>query len=99
MLSEAQEPRDVALAPTAVLTFELLGPVRVLIDGRPAEVGGAGPLSVLACLLLNANRVVPTDEIVEAMWGDEEPPSARRMVRMYAGRIRRELGLPQEGVP
>jgi DNA-binding SARP family transcriptional activator len=93
------EAETVPAPPASSVAFEILGPVRVLVDGRPVEVGGTGPLALLACLVLEANRLVPVDALVEAIWGDEEPPSARRMVRMYAGRVRRALGLGHDGVP
>src|SRR3954451_5548207 len=81
------------------LAFEVLGPVRVLAHGHPIDVGGAGPLSLLAWLVLHPNTVVPVDELVEAIWGEQDPRSPRRMVGMSAGRIRRALQLTDEGEP
>ncbi|MFE0024921.1 BTAD domain-containing putative transcriptional regulator [Amycolatopsis sp. NPDC059021] len=70
--------------------FRLLGPVQVL---DPA--GGVVPLrgrmdrALLAVLLLNANRQVPTDAIVNALW-DVSPPKAETYWT-YVKRLRRLL--------
>ena len=41
-----------------LIEFRLLGPFEVLVDGRPAELGGARPKAILAILLLNRGTVI-----------------------------------------
>src|SRR5687767_12308231 len=42
-------------------------------------------------LVLDANRVVPIDEIVDSLWADEPPATARTIVHGYVSRLRRML--------
>jgi DNA-binding SARP family transcriptional activator len=75
-------------------TFELalLGPLEARLAGEPLELGGARPRSLLAFLALNLGTAVSTDRIVEELWGEESPPSARHMVAVYTSRLRKEVG-------
>ena len=54
-------------------------------------VGTGKQRALLAAMLLNANRVVPLDELAEVLWGSEPPPSARVTMRNYVKRLRRTL--------
>jgi DNA-binding SARP family transcriptional activator len=58
----------------------VLGPLEVLDGGRLLSLGGHQQRALLALLLLRANEVVPVDEIIEALWGDEPPSSATKSV-------------------
>lgn len=44
-------------------------------DG-PLAVAGARPRLVLAVLLAERNRVVPSDRLADELWGDEQPADA-----------------------
>jgi predicted ATPase/DNA-binding SARP family transcriptional activator len=70
----------------------VLGPVRVLVDGLEAEVGGARPRALLAALALAGGRPLPTPDAVAAVWGDDAPPSAEATLRVYVSRLRRSVG-------
>ena len=48
--------------------------------------------ALLAALLLDAGRVVSLDQLAEALWGPEPPPSARVTVQNYVMRLRKALG-------
>jgi DNA-binding SARP family transcriptional activator/Tfp pilus assembly protein PilF len=48
--------------------------------------------ALLAALLLNPNRAVSVDELLEALWGVDPPPSARVGVQNYVMQLRRTLG-------
>ncbi|HXV95750.1 MAG TPA: BTAD domain-containing putative transcriptional regulator [Gaiellaceae bacterium] len=60
--------------------------------GEPLELGGSRPRALLALLALNRSSVVSSDRIVEELWGDESPASARHMVAVYVSRLRKRLG-------
>ncbi|HEY3605897.1 MAG TPA: BTAD domain-containing putative transcriptional regulator [Pseudonocardiaceae bacterium] len=81
------------------LRFTVLGPVQVLVDGEPVVVGGPGARALLLLLILHANQVVSVDRIVDGMWGDDPPATARTIVHGYVSRLRRvlepHLGLAQ----
>ncbi|RKS76928.1 DNA-binding SARP family transcriptional activator [Actinomadura pelletieri DSM 43383] len=72
------------------MEFRILGPLHIVADGRPVDVGGPQQQAVLAALLLAANQVVPIDRLVDAVWWTS-PPSARANVRGYIAALRRAL--------
>ena len=56
------------------------------------DVPGAKRQALVACLALRAGRVVPTDTLVEALWGSELPAAPRNAVQHHVTRLRRALG-------
>jgi DNA-binding SARP family transcriptional activator/WD40 repeat protein len=74
------------------LEFRLLGPVQVFDRDGAIDVGGAKPRLVLVQLLLNPNRVVSTDTLVDALWGEDPPPTARRSLQSHVAKLRAALG-------
>jgi DNA-binding SARP family transcriptional activator/tetratricopeptide (TPR) repeat protein len=75
----------------AGLRFTVLGPVQVLVDGEPVAIGSPGARALLLLLVLHANQVVAVDRIVDGMWGDDPPATARTIVHGYVSRLRRVL--------
>jgi len=74
------------------MNFSVLGSLEVTDDkGRQLELGGVKQRAILGYLVLNANKVVPTSRILQAMWEDEPPPTARKMVQNAVSGIRRLL--------
>jgi len=49
------------------MDFRILGPLEVLDDERPLDVGGGKQRSVLALLLLHANEVVSSDRLIDEL--------------------------------
>jgi DNA-binding SARP family transcriptional activator/WD40 repeat protein len=75
------------------LQFRVLGPVQVLDhDGTTIDVGGSKPRLVLVQLLLSPNRMVSTDALVDAVWGEDPPPTARRSLQSHVAKLRAALG-------
>jgi DNA-binding SARP family transcriptional activator/outer membrane protein assembly factor BamB len=70
----------------------ILGPVEVVADGQPLELHAGTEQALLALLALHAGEPLAAERVIDAIWGDEPPPSAREMVRLYVGRLRRLLG-------
>jgi predicted ATPase/DNA-binding SARP family transcriptional activator len=73
------------------MEFRILGPLEAREDGVALALGGAKQRALLAVLLLHANEVVSTEELIAALW---ETPPARpaKAVQVYASRLRRALG-------
>ena len=61
-------------------------------DGREIVVAGAKLRALLALLAFNAGRVVPTDQLVDALWGDDPPAGVRNSLQGLASKLRRTLG-------
>ncbi|HEY8338786.1 MAG TPA: AfsR/SARP family transcriptional regulator [Egibacteraceae bacterium] len=55
------------------------------------------PRRVLALLLLNANRVVPRETLIEELWDGEPPQSAVTTVQTYIYQLRNLLGRAPAG--
>ncbi len=71
----------------------ILGEVRVFaIDGRPLNLGARRQRLVLAILLLHGGAPVTVDRLIEGVWGDQPPPSARKTLQVYVARLRGLLG-------
>ncbi|WP_156757311.1 AfsR/SARP family transcriptional regulator [Actinokineospora pegani] len=77
---------------TEKIFVELLGDVRVRVGSR-AAVGVVGKQRVLlAALCLAGGRPVRAEELIDRLWGDEPPASARTTLRGYVRRLRTALG-------
>ena len=74
------------------MEFTILGPVEARVDGRRLALGGPKQRGVLAILLLHANEAVSRDQLIDGLWGDSPPPSARHTLDDYVSRLRRALG-------
>jgi len=71
--------------------FSLLGPVSMSLDGEPIALGGQKRRALLAVLLLDANRVVSRDRLIDALWGEEPPDTARNTLQVYVSQLRKLL--------
>jgi len=75
-----------------LIEFRVLGPLEVVDETRVLPLGGHKQRGVLALLLLERNRVVPRDRLVDALWGESPPASAANSVQVYVSKLRRLLG-------
>jgi predicted ATPase/DNA-binding SARP family transcriptional activator len=71
--------------------FRLLGPFEVEIDGEPVVLGGQKQRALLATLLLEPNRIVSADRLIDAVWGENPPETARNTVQVYISQLRKRL--------
>ncbi|WP_170318926.1 AfsR/SARP family transcriptional regulator, partial [Allorhizocola rhizosphaerae] len=73
------------------MKWRVLGPVEAIADDRPIPVGRPQHRAVLAFLLLNANRAVSVEQLIEALWGGAAPSTARTQVHGCVSRLRHNL--------
>jgi DNA-binding SARP family transcriptional activator/predicted ATPase len=74
------------------LSYRVLGPVDVLSeDGQPINLGRRKQRILLAILLVEANRVVSLDRLVDLLWPEEPPAQAISSVHGYISNLRRLL--------
>ncbi|MEU5094639.1 AfsR/SARP family transcriptional regulator [Streptomyces sp. NPDC020996] len=78
------------------IQFRLLGPVGVWLGDQPLGPTTPQQRSVLAVLLIDANRVVSMDNMSRALWGENPPNSARNAIQGYVSRLRRVLAPSSE---
>jgi predicted ATPase/DNA-binding SARP family transcriptional activator len=71
----------------------LLGGLEVRdADDSDVVVAGAKLRALLAVLALQVGRVVPTDQLIDALWGDDPPSGVRNGLQGLASKLRRALG-------
>jgi predicted ATPase/DNA-binding SARP family transcriptional activator len=73
------------------LELRMLGGFDVVAAGRSLPLGGARQRAVLARLTLSANQLVPTDQLVDQVWGGEPPPGAVTTLQVYVSHLRKAL--------
>jgi len=71
------------------MDFRVLGPLEVLGDDGRVSLAGPKQRAVLAHLILRPNRVVPASLLIDELWGDEPPETARNTLQTYVYRLRR----------
>ncbi len=69
----------------------LLGPLEVRHGRAPIPLGAPVPRALMARLLLDANRPVAVDRLVDDLWGEDFPPTAVKMVQIYVSGLRKVL--------
>ncbi|HKY76238.1 MAG TPA: winged helix-turn-helix domain-containing protein, partial [Acidimicrobiia bacterium] len=73
------------------MEFAVLGPLEVRDGGDPVDVGPRMPRVLLASLLIEANRVVSQDRLIDQLWGDDSPAQATAALQVYVSNLRRAL--------
>jgi predicted ATPase/DNA-binding SARP family transcriptional activator len=74
------------------MEFRILGPLEVSSDGETLDPGGPKQKALLALLLLEANRVVARDRLIDALWEEKPPETAAKALHVYVSQLRKVLG-------
>src|SRR5262245_17482004 len=74
------------------MEFRILGEVEVRDGDRVLELHGRRERALLAYLLLHANEVVPSERLIEQLWGESPPPTVATALHVYVSRLRKVLG-------
>ena len=70
----------------------MLGPLEVVGKDGPLALGGPKQRAVLAHLVLRANHPVHADRLIDGLWGEDPPETARNTLQTYVYRLRKILG-------
>lgn len=73
------------------MRFEVLGPVRIRTRRREIAIAANRQRALLAMLLLQANRTVPAERLVDALWAEDPPRDARSQLHGCVYRLRKQL--------
>jgi SARP family transcriptional regulator, regulator of embCAB operon len=73
----------------SALRFGLLGPLQLNANGSDLPLGATKQRAVLATLLINRNRPVAIDSLIDAVWQQQPPPEARASLHAHISRLRR----------
>ena len=79
------------------MQFRVLGPLEVESQGRLVPIAAAKERTLLALLLLRANAPVSRDRLIDELWGESPPPTARHTLEAYVSRLRRTLTAAGDG--
>ena len=73
------------------MQFSILGPLGVRSTSGPIQLGGTVRKRLLAILLLGRNRTIPTDRLIDLLWGDDAPATAGNTLQVHVAALRRLL--------
>jgi DNA-binding SARP family transcriptional activator len=74
------------------MDFRILGPLEVWDRGRPVEIRRGKQRVLLALLLLRAGEPISTDGLVDGLWGERPPATAKASLQNHVAQLRRSLG-------
>ena len=75
-----------------MLEFRLLGPLEVEREDGVLHLGGQRQRAVLAALLLRPGEVVASERLVDLLWGEQAPRTAKTSLQNAVGQLRKLLG-------
>jgi predicted ATPase/DNA-binding SARP family transcriptional activator len=89
--------REPAPEPADVIALRLhdLGPLTALIAGVQTPIRGAKSQRILTTLLVNANRRVSVDTLIDAVWGDQATAGASGTLESHVWRLRKAIEPPR----
>jgi DNA-binding SARP family transcriptional activator/tetratricopeptide (TPR) repeat protein len=74
------------------MEFRVLGPLEVWEGGRPLELRRPKHRALLAALLLRAGQAVSVDQLLDDLWGERPPPTAKGSLQNLVSALRKQLG-------
>ncbi|MFS8201115.1 BTAD domain-containing putative transcriptional regulator [Streptomyces sp. CWNU-52B] len=80
----------------SAVRFELLGTLVISVGGKQLHLRSPHARAVLIALLLEANRLVPISQLVEAVWEQNPPATAEHQVRKIVAALRTRIPDLQE---
>lgn len=73
------------------MELRVLGPLELVADGAPLPLRAAKQRRLLAALVVARGRPLSSDELIDVVWGESPPPSARKLLQVYASQLRKAL--------
>jgi predicted ATPase/DNA-binding SARP family transcriptional activator len=75
-----------------MIEFRVLGALEAVDQDGPIALGGPQQRALLAVLLLHRGQPVSSDRLIDALWGEQPPRSAVKIVQGYVSHLRKVLG-------
>jgi DNA-binding SARP family transcriptional activator/class 3 adenylate cyclase len=83
------ELREASEASSSSLDIRILGPLEIHAGAARLTYAGEKRGALLALLLLNANRVVSVEQLIDELWGEEPPSSGAKAVQVRVSQLRK----------
>lgn len=74
------------------LHCSILGPLEVRVADHRAVIGAPKQRLLLAILLCHANAVIPSEQLIDSLWGETPPRTARKNLQVYVSALRKIVG-------
>jgi DNA-binding SARP family transcriptional activator/tetratricopeptide (TPR) repeat protein len=74
------------------MRFRILGPLEVLSPEGWTAISAPKWRSLLAVLLLRQGQLIPTETLIDELWGDSPPGTANNLVSIYVHRLKKVIG-------
>jgi DNA-binding SARP family transcriptional activator/streptogramin lyase len=74
------------------MEFLILGPLEVVDDGRSIPLAGTKQRVLLSLFLLNANRLISADRLIDELWEGRPPESAGKALQVHISQLRKVIG-------
>ncbi|MGJ5756611.1 DNA-binding SARP family transcriptional activator [Streptomyces puniciscabiei] len=81
------------------MEIRILGSIELWTGSALADLGPARQRSILGALLVDPERPVPLESLVDRVWGDRPPAGVRNVVHTYVTRLRRALARASAELP
>jgi DNA-binding SARP family transcriptional activator len=78
----------------ASVKFRVLGPLEIDCAGQSIQITSSRQRVVLCLLLMAANQVVTVDRLIDGVWDERPPSSARSQIQICISALRRLIGTP-----
>jgi len=72
--------------------IRLMGPIAAVWSGCAVDLGGAKQQTIVAALALAPGAAIGPDRLIDLLWDDEPPRTARRTLQSYSASLRRAWG-------
>ncbi|MFF4961235.1 BTAD domain-containing putative transcriptional regulator [Streptomyces sp. NPDC001222] len=81
------------------MELRILGSIELWTGSALADIGPARQRSILGALLVDPERPVPLESLVDRVWGERPPAGVRNVVHTYVTRLRRALARASAELP
>lgn len=81
------------------MELRILGSIELWTGDAVADIGPARQRGILGALLIDPERPVPLESLVDRVWGDRPPAGVRNVVHTYVTRLRRAFARASAGSP
>lgn len=78
------------------MDIRILGPIEVFDGDAAVALGGPKKRAVLAILVVHGNSLISAERLIDEVWGEDPPTSARRTLHAYIANLRKLLNVHGE---